>query len=578
MEKAEEKKNFFHNIKTQLLAVTLVPLVILGIISILTAKLNLENGLQEECMKQLKAICVAVRASYNELNDEPYALNDAGDMLKGDYNITQNVDRVDAYTEGMDAVVTLFYGDTRKATSLIDAASGERITGTQASAEVADAVLNGQEYSSTDLIINGENYHAYYIPLKNPDGTVAGMVFAGESNKKINAYISAKRNNILLITAIVLICAIGFAAFVSVRISKAVDDTKEAIDNLSDGNLTYKVTDSLLKRKDEIGDMGRSAEKCIESLHTIVSDIQGFASSVRKAGDELESTAVHTSQNADEISLAVEDVSKGAVSQAEEVEAATVQVSDMGQAIENIVSRIGDLNDTSQKIETAGTEVTQIIHELSDSNDKTAEAIESVSKNVIATDESVKRISEAVEMITNIAGQTSLLSLNASIEAARAGETGRGFAVVASEIQKLSEESNKSAQCISKVIEGLREDSRNSMTMMEEVSIRLKEQQEKLDSTKSQFKDVNAGIVSSREETMEINDQAKSCDTSREVVVDIIQNLSAISEENAAASQETTASMQELNATISLLAESAGDLKEVAESLSESMEFFQMQS
>lgn len=576
MKKEGGKKNFLHSIKMQLLAVTLIPLLILGGISILTAERNLSNGLQDEALKQLKAICISVRASYDNLNGEPYTLNDEGDMLKGDYNISQNIESIDEYTEGMEADVTLLYGDTRKVTSLKDASTGERIIGTQASEEVADEVLNGKEYSSTSLIINDENYYTYYIPLKNPDGTVVGMVFAGQPSKQIDSYIAAKRNNILLITGIVLLCAVGFAVYISFRIAKAVDAAKEAIDNLADGNLTFKVTASLLRRKDEIGDMGRSAEKCLEELHAIVSDIQGFAGNVRKAGDELESMAAHTSQNADEISLAVEDVSKGAVSQAEEVEAATVQVSDMGQTIENIVSDITSLNDTSEKMETASARVNEIIKELNDSNDKTVEAIRSVSKNVSATDESVKRISEAVEAITSIASQTSLLSLNASIEAARAGETGRGFAVVASEIQKLSEESNKSAQCINEIIKGLGEDSRNSMTMMEEVKIKLKEQYEKLDATRKQFENVNTGIVSSREETLEINGSAKACNASREKVVDIIQNLSAISQENAASSQETTASMEELNATISLLAESAGELKKVAQSLSESIEFFQI--
>lgn len=576
MEKAGKKKNFFHSMKTQLLSMSLIPLIILGIISILTAELNLEKGLQEESLNKLKAICITVRATYDNLNDEPYRLNDMGDLLKGDYNISQNVDKIDTYTEGTDADVTLFYGDTRMATSLVDTSTGERIIGTSASAEIADVVLKGEEYFSTGIILNGENYYTYYIPLKNPDGTVIGMVFAGEPSKKIESYISSERNNILLITAIVLISAIVLVVFISVRLAKAVDDTKEAIDNLADGNLAFRVAQNVLNRRDEIGDMGRSIEGCIESLHTIVSSIRDFAGNVQKEGCELESMADHTSQNADEISLAVEDVSKGAVSQAEDVETATMQVSDMGQAIENIASDIADLTNTSERMQTAGVEVTGIIQELNDSNDKTVQAIQTVSQNVIATDESVMRISEAVDMITNIAGQTSLLSLNASIEAARAGETGRGFAVVASEIQKLSEESNKSAQCISKIIKSLSEDSHNSMEMMEEVRIRLQEQQEKLDATKERFENVNAGIVSFREETMEINDQAKACDASREKVVDIIQDLSAISEENAASSQETTASMQELNATISLLAESAGGLKDLAVSLSESIEFFKL--
>lgn len=577
MEQAGKKKNFFHSMKVQLLAMSLIPLLILGVISIFTAEINLEKGLQEESLKKLKAICTAVRAAYDNLNDEPYTLSDTGDMmLKGDYNISQNVEKIDTYTQGMDSDATLFYGDTRMATSLVDASTGERLIGTKASEEVADVVLKGGEYYSTGITINGENYYAYYIPLENPDGTVVGMVFAGEPSEQIESYISSERNNILLITVIVLIGAMAFVVYVSTRLGKAVDDTKEAIDNLAAGNLVSRVAKGVLKRKDEIGDMGRSLEACMETLHTIVGNIQDFAANVQKAGSELESMAAHTSQNADEISLAVEDVSKGAVSQAEDVETATMEVSDMGQAIETIAADIADLERTSEKMQTAGIEVTGIVNELNESNDKTVEAVKSVSKNVTATDESVMKISEAVEMITNIAGQTSLLSLNASIEAARAGETGRGFAVVASEIQKLSEESNKSAQCISEIIKGLSEDSSNSMEMMEEVNLRLKEQQEKLDATKERFENVNAGIEALREETMEINSQAKACDLAREKVVDIIQDLSAISEENAASSQETTASMQELNATISLLAESAGGLKQLAVALSESIEFFKV--
>lgn len=223
-----------------------------------------------------------------------------------------------------------------------------------------------------------------------------------------------------------------------------------------------------------------------------------------------------------------------------------------------------------------GQEADRIIRELSDSNDKTVEAVQSVAKTVEATDDSVKKISEAVEMITSVAEQTNLLSLNASIEAARAGEAGKGFAVVATEIQKLSEESNHSAQRITTIITGLAEDSRNSMEMMTEVKRILQEQQEKLDVTKQQFGHVRDGILATREDTVSVNHQAKECDASRESVVNIIQNLSAISQENAASSEETTSTMQELNETIGSLAVSAHELRQLAVSLNESTHFFSL--
>ena len=158
----------------------------------------------------------------------------------------------------------------------------------------------------------------------------------------------------------------------------------------------------------------------------------------------------------------------------------------------------------------------------------------------------------------------------------RAGEAGKGFAVVATEIQKLSEESNHSAQRITTIITGLAEDSRNSMEMMTEVKRILQEQQEKLDVTKQQFGHVRDGILATREDTVSVNHQAKECDASRESVVNIIQNLSAISQENAASSEETTSTMQELNETIGSLAVSAHELRQLAVSLNESTHFFSL--
>ena len=82
------------------------------------------------------------------------------------------------------------------------------------------------------------------------------------------------------------------------------------------------------------------------------------------------------------------------------------------------------------------------------------------------TNESVAKISTATDLITAIASQTNLLSLNASIEAARAGEYGRGFAVVASEIQQLSEQSNSAASEIRSMIANLNTNSSQTIEMI----------------------------------------------------------------------------------------------------------------
>ena len=181
-----------------------------------------------------------------------------------------------------------------------------------------------------------------------------------------------------------------------------------------------------------------------------------------------------------------------------------------------------------------------------------------------------------MDLISSIASQTSLLSLNASIEAARAGEFGKGFAVVASEIQKLADESSRSAQTITDIISSLLEESEMTVEIMKEVGAIIAEQRNKIEDTQSHFVDVTEGINSSREDTTMIEERTHVCDESRKTVVDVIANLSAISQENAASAQETTASMEELSATINLLAEAANSLKGLSDQMNEDIQFFKL--
>ena len=562
--------------RTELLLICIVPLITLVGVIIGVASKSMKEGMQQQAIQSLQASATAVKTSYVHLNDGDFYVDNKGNFMKGDYNITENMVAIDEFTEGLTTDVTLFFGDTRMATSLKDK-SGNRIIGTQAGEQVIQTVLNGgQIFTSNNTVINDRNYYCYYMPLENPDGSVIGMVFAGQPSEEVDNFITSK---VLIVITIAILCTIIIsilAIVIASIIIKVIVGIETVLNELSEGNLSYEMNSKLLKRKDELGNSARAVSTLQNKLREIIENIQVSASEVLKDGDQLESIAMQTSAAADEVSNAVEDISKGAQAQAEDTENATNQIDQMGRLIQAIVDNVANLNETSVTMQATGEVSASTMKELSEYNDKTVDAIYKVYENVKATDDSVKDISTAVDLITNIASQTNLLSLNASIEAARAGEAGRGFAVVASEISKLADESNESAQKIQNIIQVLANDSKASMNLMEEVKVTLQHQQEKLADTEKQFQDVIRDIETSRRDTNTINDQSQECDLARQNVVGIIENLSAISEENAAATEETTASMEELNATIGLVADSATKLKSLAISLEEDTKFFKL--
>ena len=569
------KKKMRITLVARIALTALLPTVLMAAILTIVGVRMLTSGMREEALSGLRAMAVSVRAAYEAVDTGNYYIGENGNLFKGDVDITASEELIDSFTEGTAMDVTIFYGDTRMATSLIDVSTKERIVGTTASEEVVSAVLDkGEEYEATNLTINNMRYYAHYIPLMDADGTVVGMVFAGESCAKIDDFIFQKAKTLVVVAFVITILAIIAIIMVARGIQRGVKATSKAVEAVSTGNLTIKVDSKVLSRNDELGDMASAISQLIGKLAEVVKDIHKSAQVLIDSGNDLSSMASQTSASADEISLAVEDISKGAMSQSEEIENAASSVQDMGSVMESISNGVEKLNVISDEIKRAGNESSVIIQELSQSNDHTTEAIARIGKQIHATNESAQKIREAVNMITAIATETNLLSLNASIEAARAGEQGKGFAVVALEIQKLAEQSNESAHSIEQIIDNLVMESELTVSVMSEVEVTVAEQQEKLKETKQNFEKLDRGIQTSYDEAASIKKNTEACDVDRKEVVDVMTDLSAISQENAAATEETTASMQELNATMNLMAESADQLKELSENLEKDIKFF----
>ena len=564
-------------VTARLIGITMIPIIsILIILTFISAK-DMRDSMRTTQYQGMAGMAGNVQSAYNIVYQGDFKLDEkTGVLYKGPADLTKTNEMMDMLVEKSGYDMLLTYGDKIEITTM-KGKNGERIIGQKIKDQVIiDKVLKGgKEYKDNDTKINGVEYYSYSLPVKNTDGTVVGVISIVNPRSEIDDY-TQSRIMIIVVAVVLLIITLITTTIASKSLAGAVKHTEEALVGLSHGKVNFKLEDRFLTRKDEVGEMARAFEALQKKLIHIISNIKNSSEVLLGSGEELNHMAQQSNLAAGEISRAVEDISKGAVSQAEDVEEATVYVGDMGKVVGEIVDGVETLDETSNEMKNAGDESTNIIEQLTVSNDKTTKAIEHIGNQIKATNDSVQEIGEATKIITAIAEQTSLLALNASIEAARAGEAGKGFAVVADEIGKLADQSNTSAEQIRQTIDNLLEESEKSVEVMESVNVLVAEQQEILNQTREKFVRVSKGITTSKDDMEVIKSHTDSYFVARKKVADIIQNLSAISEEYAASTQQTTASMEELNATMNLLAEASKNLTDLSRQLDEEIAFFQI--
>lgn len=362
----------------------------------------------------------------------------------------------------------------------------------------------------------------------------------------------------------------------AVLIVKPIKKTTAMVAKLAELDFTDKdgVQEVLNRRKDETGIMGRAIGVLRDELTGALKEISNQSLQLHDASGTMNNSAKETAQAVDQVELAISEIAQGATAQAQETQSATENVIIMGSMIEETNAEVESLRDNARTMRSAGEKAMSILAELNKINQKTREAIEEIYEQTNTTNVSALKIKEATDMITDIAEETNLLSLNASIEAARAGEQGRGFAVVASQIQKLSEQSNESARQIAEIINLLITDSERTVETMEDVKMVISKQNEYVKNTESAFKEVKAGIDKSIESVHMISGKTRELNESRIKVVDIVQDLTAIAEENAASTQETSASAAEVGAIMGNISENANHLNQIADELNSNIGHF----
>jgi len=568
-------------LKGKILTIVIAPIIAFCVIIYIVSKIRISSVTKDIIQSNLHALALDVQdnISLSMGLENRYWVDDNGDMWNGDsLNLSQDTD-FDKIKDEAGIDISIFFGDTRYVNTIKDS-SGARVVGTKARTDVIERVLGKGEamfVERLDILGNGSEYFGYYIPLYDDTQTApVGIIFTGMEQHAVEGQI----NSILYVmlgAGVLIVVVFSLLGIVIVsQIVKKIHGSIKVIEEVSEGNLTVTVAETDLHAKDEVGDVLRSVHKLQTKLSSIVGDINLICEKVNDATNSLNEQAELSATHLSQIDIAVDEIAQGATTQAQETQETTENVIVMGDMIEKNNIQIENLNTITEDMNKTGENAIGTLKELEEINVNSKDAMEVIYNQTNTTNESAMKIQEAINLITDIAEETNLLSLNASIEAARAGEQGRGFAVVAGQIQKLAEQSNESARKIEEIVSSLLSDSDKAVATMNEVRKIMGEQSEKVDKTSEMFRQLKAGVDQSVTSVNVIADSTKEIDKTRVSVVDSAQSLTSIAQENAASTEQTSAAVSELSEIVQEISRDAKNLEEIAQKLHSEFQFFKV--
>lgn len=564
-------KWFKKSFAVKMVMLIFIPLVLLFTLVLLVSIQKVSGLASDMAEDKMRSVCLSITDSYLNLVEGDWSY-DGTNLYKGADIIGNEVLDTLNSQEGIN--LTIFWGRQRVLTTMVDS-YGNRIVGTNANEDVVQRVLiDGQDYSAGNVVISGSRYYTYYTPIRNSDGSIVGMIYAGVDEDLISKQVGTVIVSLVIIGLVIFALAVVSAAISLVFILKGIHSAEKALTSLSEGTLEVEVVVAGVNREDDLGRLARGIEKVAGKLREITDELENTGKHLNDNAGNLVRLVDSTVDSVGQVNTAMNEVAQGSTEQANSIGDAMAQISEMGNSLMEMSSM---LNMTFERMNVSADysdKAKQTMIELVNINNETKSSIDAIVTQSNLNVESIKKIGGIVASINDIASQTNLLSLNASIEAARAGEAGKGFSVVAEEIGKLAQESSKASSDIKAIIEALVKDIDETAVKAKVLNSNATMQVSKLKETSKEFEQVVEGIGSAHKSMETVLADVKSVKSNKDKVGLTIESLSAISEENAASSEETAASSSIIETSVNSIKVIADEIDDASVKIDSLLAFF----
>jgi methyl-accepting chemotaxis protein len=573
------------SIKTKMVISFAVLMVILISITGLNANRSIQESMQQgirsEMRKTLDGALTVLLGLQSQVEqgilDLETAQNQARDLLTGKQNgDARNFDEVklrvghDGYLYALDQEQTIVMHPYLEGTDMRN------------TTDKSGKVMLGDEITSVKEGFHEFTYTWSNTEMEAPREKLAQVVYfepwgwylaIGFYPDELDASIRAQVGGIVRGLSMSGLTGVLFVLLIGIQITRPITPFTKSFEAFSKGDFSKRVT---VKSKDEIGLMGRYLNLMADEFSIMITRLIQLSDEVFKTSSFINQITNDNSLAIEQIGKAVEGVATGSSDQA-------LMAHNVEKMILSLDQEIGYVTINSETIaQSAGT-----LGEIREQGYKTVEGLRQRSaeaddmiKNVVSSIERLNQksmeIDEIVNMIGNVAKQTNLLSLNAAIEAARAGEAGRGFAVVADEIRLLADKSQKSTKDIAQLIADIQSEIANNNEAIQKVVESTRLQLTQSEETGRAFE----RIASTSDSIIDaINKNTASISQMKEhskKIVELMSEITKVSESAAAAAQEVSASTEEQISVIQSITASTENMNKIAEELKGFVEKFQI--